>query len=167
MSRTVTINVTQEDIDNGKRRTAYGCPVWLALSRVFPGKSIATDSHSGSIGFWYFDTPRAVSAFINMFDAGDFDAGDSVSPFSFELEGVPDDLAEHAVIQDLHTPMPLPEPAKKESHMRLGDLRAILTTGGGDDDMTVIVQGPSGSLFRIEDVLVSYMNNKMVLVIDS
>ena len=80
---TVTINVTEEDIQAGIVFDPCNCPVARALRRAFrrkivsAGEGLLTIGKRGKIS-WY--TPSAVRAFIS-----DFDAGSTVKPFKFEL----------------------------------------------------------------------------------
>lgn len=82
-----TINVTQEDIERGKRESACECPIALALERAFNAKSWVDDE-----GFFFqrcpkeklspdYPIPQSAIAFIAAFDAGE-----KVEPFEFEVE---------------------------------------------------------------------------------
>lgn len=76
------INVTQEDIDNGKVRNSCYCPVALAMRRVtketwsVTGIGLFCDSKIGLNK----STPKSVLQFIRAFDIGM-----PVSPFEFEV----------------------------------------------------------------------------------
>jgi hypothetical protein len=79
--RTITVNVTQEDIDAGEPGHACGCPLALAIARatdckvfIVAGIWTSTSGHRGplpeSAHRWYWA----------------FDQGKPVSPFSFTIE---------------------------------------------------------------------------------
>lgn len=73
----VEIDVTQQDIDKGKRRNARRCPVARALRRA-TGRRNCYVSNDVSVGDMYCSLPRRFSTFINTFD----DYGrDEVKPF--------------------------------------------------------------------------------------
>lgn len=80
------IQVTREDIENGKRCSATQCPAALALMRalkldriIVRLDSIATPSGGR---MWRFDTPPVLRDFIHAFDDGDGTA----KPIEFELD---------------------------------------------------------------------------------
>jgi hypothetical protein len=77
------IHVTQEDIQNGKRRSVYACPVARAVRRT-PGCEYgwAGTRRIGTTGGprGTHDTPENVRTFMGLFDAQY-----PVEPFSFEL----------------------------------------------------------------------------------
>jgi hypothetical protein len=86
----VTVQVTQEDIDNGHPSNPHGCPVALAMNRAFN----RTDACAGQfrLSFHASDganfvvdwlAPPEIFAFIS-----DFDYGHPVEPFEFELEAI-------------------------------------------------------------------------------
>lgn len=80
------IDVTQEDIDNGKRGHCSRCPVALALSRI-PGAEYLT---VGPVDFGItlrgvrrdYALPEEAIVFIRTFDDGEI----TPNPFSFEIE---------------------------------------------------------------------------------
>lgn len=82
------IRVTQEDIDHGQRGFCATCPVALAATRA-AGREIRIGYSTwlaGTVTGWLQGErsgplPKAVSEFIDRFDAGD-----PVQPFEFELE---------------------------------------------------------------------------------
>lgn len=79
-----TVEVTQTDIDKGDRACRYNCPVALALRRV-----IHTDVEVGDTclatkiddAIIDVESPPAVKEFVF-----DFDRGEEVKPFVFEVE---------------------------------------------------------------------------------
>lgn len=85
--REVTIEVTQEDIDNGEQKNFKSCPVAIAISRTI-GQPAQVDQESVSLVLTPWDDsieiPGRASNFISSYDDGD-----PVSPFSFPLS-VPD-----------------------------------------------------------------------------
>lgn len=85
------IHVTQEHINNGRRRQCSQCPVALAIKDVCKPKS---DVHVGIrilIGNKFAKhTPLDAERFI-----GRFDSSCSVEPFSFELD-IPSELLAEA-----------------------------------------------------------------------
>lgn len=91
----VTIDVMQDDIDNGEPGEGCACPVYLAIARAVP----AADHFAVGVEHVHFydsaehdncvgaaDLPGVAQGFI-----GRFDNAHSVEPFSFELD-VPDAL---------------------------------------------------------------------------
>jgi hypothetical protein len=76
-----TINVTQEDIDNGNNADACACPVALALRRSFKVDDIWVQPYEMSANGHVYMNPSKVRDFIN-----NFDRGMKVKPFKFELE---------------------------------------------------------------------------------
>lgn len=88
--RTLTVTVTQNDIDAGAPQNCRTCPVAKAASRatgetVFVGELLSCFSRRREL-LWEVPLPRVVSEFVRAFDWGL-----SVRPFSFPLL-VPDDL---------------------------------------------------------------------------
>ena len=86
VSREITIDVTQDDIDNGEKAACHFCPIALALNRMTGMSSIigSTKIHIGEIGqggatcytspemrefVWKFDTDRGVkpTSFVATF----------------------------------------------------------------------------------------------------
>jgi hypothetical protein len=80
--KTLTIEVTQEDIERGVKQECWDCPIALALFRT-TGKewSVAPSScrELGTLTDYIF--PAEATEFIRSFDLGY-----PVSPFSFKLE---------------------------------------------------------------------------------
>lgn len=75
--KTITIEVTADDIARGTRKSCSCCPIALALARC-TGLVVSVESD------WvYFmpDLPQTAVEFIKTFDAGK-----PVQPFSFELD---------------------------------------------------------------------------------
>lgn len=90
------VEVTQEDIDNGKRRNCSRCPIALALMRKFNLDPSEDSLDAASVGLTiasifpvmhrerkpqYFNMPDEASEFIK-----DFDSKLPVKPFSFTLK---------------------------------------------------------------------------------
>jgi len=91
---TFTIDVTDEDIRNGKKTDCYNCPIALAIKRAFDGSGYTLSAVSSyQIGFYIskglFNNaplePR-VTNFIRGFDTDGFMGNKISQPFSFELE---------------------------------------------------------------------------------
>lgn len=86
--RTIRIEVTAEDIREGKPKMCSECPVARAISRAFGGAVFAVASnrtfgmHSFALSGPYriARLPKHVESFVRQFDCGE-----SVSPFSFDL----------------------------------------------------------------------------------
>lgn len=75
------IKVTQEDIDKGTKRSCTLCPVALAVKRQFLKSTILVCEGTIDISKeLIYDTPYEVAQFICNFDAGNL-----VEPFEFEL----------------------------------------------------------------------------------
>lgn len=74
------ITIKDEDIEEGKRRDFYGCPLARALRREFPGQVVGSGNAIAWIGLRRYALPVAVQAFILAFDAGK-----PVSPCSFRM----------------------------------------------------------------------------------
>lgn len=73
--KTLVVNVTQEDINKGKKCNAVGCPVYRALQRALE----PSGGHAHTVGgvrlawvhdgqFWKTETPDKVSEWIRNFD---------------------------------------------------------------------------------------------------
>lgn len=92
--RTVTIEVTQDDIDNGVQDDRCECPVAMAMTRMFRGKKVTVWWEHVTIGISpSFDLPEEVSEFIIAFDKvtdrNELDPDELKlvsSPFSFNIE---------------------------------------------------------------------------------
>lgn len=85
--RTVTVEVTQADIEKGCKKDANNCPIARAVLRC--EKSITGVQVADSITGWRYDgeevfrvdTPKAAYDFID-----NFDNRRPVAPFTFTLE---------------------------------------------------------------------------------
>ena len=81
----IKISVTQEDIDNGWRRSCNCCPIALATRRVSGwkapcvGNSLLWDD--GDPHSYMLELPMVALDFINRYDVGD-----AVTPFEFEID---------------------------------------------------------------------------------
>ena len=75
------IDVTQEDIDRGVKGACTQCPVALALARAFPDVYVDVATTQLLVGDEFIRAPSVVSIFIE-----DFDDGEPVQPFSFDLD---------------------------------------------------------------------------------
>lgn len=79
-----TIEITQEDIKNGKKQNCWRCPIALALKRKFPAKNLWVQEvfieDKGSNNEEY-DLPKDAICFISKFDNEE-----TVLPFSFEID---------------------------------------------------------------------------------
>lgn len=88
--KTITVDVTQDDIANGKQGECGFCPIALALNRHAPanhhftvGSSTATllrEDRSDSIPLETVLLPRVAEAFVRSFDHRY-----TVEPFTFDL----------------------------------------------------------------------------------
>lgn len=81
-----TINVTQEDIDEGQMGECYFCPVALAASKMIKGGCWVNETHIRASGddeqeFILSELPEEACKFIR-----DFDSGNPVHPFQFTLD---------------------------------------------------------------------------------
>ncbi len=80
------IEVTADDIANGKPGFSCECPIALALRRLFPDAGhIEVEMADVHIDYDMVELPDEARDFIEHFDAED-----EVSPFSFEIEGLED-----------------------------------------------------------------------------
>lgn len=77
------IEVTQEHIDKGRRRSCWGCPVALAMrsAGLLNAHAAATFYIWGAHGQFFKDLPKDVTSHIEYFDQTG-----KMRPFSFELE---------------------------------------------------------------------------------
>jgi hypothetical protein len=73
------IEVTQEDIDNGIQMNCYYCPIARSIQRQ-TDLYVAVRANYAVIGDDIAYFPREAEQFI-----ADFDAGEPVHPFSFEI----------------------------------------------------------------------------------
>lgn len=79
--RTLTINVTQEDIDKGIKESCFSCPVAKALRRVMSNSTyIRVGNPTVTVGSCTTQLPIVASHFISKFDIDQ-----PVSPFTFDL----------------------------------------------------------------------------------
>lgn len=74
------IEVTQEDIDKGERGSCSGCPVALAMKRALGVQTLLVEDDAAWTNMEEYLLPDPVPDFI-----GDFDTGEPVKPFTFEL----------------------------------------------------------------------------------
>lgn len=82
VTRTVTVNVTAEDIASGKSEDRYRCPVSLATARALGVEKVFIWTHSWWLKKNIFGPlPEVATAFIRAFDHKR-----PVQPFSFEIE---------------------------------------------------------------------------------
>lgn len=83
---TTKIKVTKEHIENGKPCDGESCPIALALKEAG-----VINPHVEADFFWFkdsvqcYDLPPTVSAFINVFDLGQW-ALQMFIPFEFEID---------------------------------------------------------------------------------
>lgn len=64
------IQVTEEDIINGKQESQTSCPIARAIKRTFVGQHVSVDTEAIEIGDFVFDTPKRARTFMNQFDKG-------------------------------------------------------------------------------------------------
>ena len=85
--RSLTVHVTQEDIDNGERQSCSRCPVARAIARALQVSETRVTVASRIAVFDQrvapLTTPRKVMSFITAFDGER-----PVEPFSFDLQFV-------------------------------------------------------------------------------
>ena len=81
----VKVDVTQADVNDGRRSDCRDCPIARAIQRATGNPNISIGLHHGR--FWksaddytVFQIPEVCAKFIV-----DFDGGLPVSPFSFEV----------------------------------------------------------------------------------
>lgn len=85
MKTRFTVDVTEQDIGDGWRNNSSRCVVVRAVARTVPGSSgIRVDTQTirfrvGDKRYQYL-TPAAAAQYVV-----DFDAGDAIKPFSFQL----------------------------------------------------------------------------------
>lgn len=88
METKIQVKVTEDDIRGGKREDAKGCPIALALGRVFPGREIVVFSYEAWV--CHEVNGELLRKIPLKFDAVkfvmDFDAGYEVHPFEFPIE---------------------------------------------------------------------------------
>lgn len=88
------IEVTQEDIDRGKRGNSCECPVARAVKRAIGDGGVFVQHEHISTRTHYFRAPREVRNFITAFDYPI--PGFTILPFAFDIpyEKVNGDLVE-------------------------------------------------------------------------
>lgn len=74
------IEVTQEDINKGEVTECRRCPIALAVIRATGNKYVLVDSDYTHVGTKFCPTPVTAKRFIR-----NFDYGNDVQPFTFEL----------------------------------------------------------------------------------
>jgi hypothetical protein len=83
------IDVTEDDIRQGRPRNEECCPAALALRRALrPGAKVRVGCTEITIDDAYFDLPKRVARFIRDFDSkplNDVSKWSEPEPFSFEL----------------------------------------------------------------------------------
>ena len=79
--RTIEVNVTQGDIDNGARFSCWACPAALAIRRATGDDFVMVRGAGMTIHSQTYSLPNALAAFVLTFDHGY-----PVSPFTFTLE---------------------------------------------------------------------------------
>lgn len=80
-----TIEVTQDDIDSGRRHSCIKCPVALAMMRAVPAEEVQIHSYYGVVFYKdnnrnRFALPPAVIEFVDKFDHWA-----EVAPFTFTI----------------------------------------------------------------------------------
>ena len=87
----IDVNVTHDDIDEGREWSHARCPIARAIQRTVGGRADKVIVRTLQVDLWLEDEPThkcagfpyEVTQFIN-----DFDAGDPVSPIQFSLKFV-------------------------------------------------------------------------------
>lgn len=83
-----TIEVTQNDIDDGVRGNCANCPVALAIGRAFKSRIVSVGAIA-RVHVWETDRTLYATFPENVYRfMGDFDNLYPVKPFSFEAEFV-------------------------------------------------------------------------------
>lgn len=95
ISKRLTIEVTQEDIDHGTPSDCEDCPVTRGIRRILPDAVVRVEGDVIKIDGWTVDAPEKVSVFVDNFDRAfnDFDEiendydewREEFAPFSFVL----------------------------------------------------------------------------------
>ena len=85
MNRRLTAYVTEEDIALGSRFSSTGCPIALALKRVYPNLRISLDGITLAVwapylGQSYYTVNAEARSFIDRFDKGE-----TVRPAGFDF----------------------------------------------------------------------------------
>lgn len=80
LPQTITVNVTQEDIDEGQRHQCRRCPIALAASMVIPVAGVTDDIYvdAENDDITFYELPEEAKKFIERFDANA-----KVEPFQF------------------------------------------------------------------------------------
>lgn len=78
------IEVTQDDILEGKIGKSCYCPIALAMKRAYGHDKIVVSRSVCEIDYVEFATPKEAGRFIVRFDNGFH-----VSPFSFDFNSIP------------------------------------------------------------------------------
>lgn len=75
------INVSQEDINNGIAKSNISCPIGLAIKKIFPYSKIFVNPWTEiTVGYFKYKLTKNCLRFMR-----DFDKGDLVHPFKFNL----------------------------------------------------------------------------------
>lgn len=86
----VTIDVTQEDIDNGVPRSTCKCPIALAARRVLGRDDLEVLPNGIALGVIWQDglaiLPKEAKRFMGAFDAIPGKPSADIAPFSFEAD---------------------------------------------------------------------------------
>jgi hypothetical protein len=80
----MNIQVTEDDIEQGVPFDPCRCPVALAIKRATRRRHIIVGESALEIGRLRYHTPHELRRFIEGFDLGR-----TVSPFSFDIKGLP------------------------------------------------------------------------------
>lgn len=80
MDEILTIDVTAEDIRDGKPKLCESCPIALAIKRAYPGLPVNVEEEEVVIGEHAYNLPDDVSDAIRAIDYGI-----PVEPFQFSL----------------------------------------------------------------------------------
>jgi hypothetical protein len=81
----IKVSVTQEDINNGIPRDAFGCPVVLAIKRATSSTSVEVDGEFIIVDERRVTAPCSVDAFVTDFDGTSLRVKPVVAEFVFEL----------------------------------------------------------------------------------
>jgi hypothetical protein len=82
MKIVLTVDVTQDDINNGVAGDPWGCPVAMAVRRLVGESQVEVVEDEISIGGSIYSNPPEVKDFVFSFDTL---GASSVDPMSFEL----------------------------------------------------------------------------------
>lgn len=74
------IAVTEQDIKEGRQGSYLSCPIALAIQRTTEARSVLVGRRTANVDGTVFVLPASAEFFV-----GDFDAGESVEPFEFDL----------------------------------------------------------------------------------